>query len=160
MNYEKIIEKLQHKFVYPVFKWEDSFGDLKIEIDAALYFPTVQFLKDECGFDMLEDLTAVDYPKREKRFELVCILFSNTQNLRVILKHSLALHQVTASLIPLYPAANWPERECWDFFGIPFSGHPELTRIMNVEDFEGHPLRKDFPLRGKRDPMYSLGNFL
>lgn len=156
MNYEKTIEKLKLKFEAAVLKTEDSFGDLAVWIEPEAYLNMVKFLKEdaELQFDMLENITAVDYLGRDLRFQLVTILFSNAFNVRVILKQDFNDELAIPSLTGVYAAANWPEREVYDFFGIQFSNHPNLTRVMNVEDFEGHPLRKDFPIQGKRDPMY------
>lgn len=108
------------------------------------------FLRDTPGldFDFLTDLTAVDYPSRPQRFDVVLHLYSMTQNHRVRLKVGVADGDSVPSVTPVWKGANWEEREVFDMFGIPFSDHPDLRRILLPEDWEGHPLRKDYPLGG------------
>ena len=108
----------------------------------------VSALKDEEHFDTLTDLTAVDHPSDPERFELVYILYSFERNERVRLKTRAPLNVSVPSVTPLYAAANWLEREVFDMFGIPFSGHPDLKRILMPEDWRGHPLRKDASITG------------
>ena len=113
-------------------------------------------LKDdnEFNFNQLLDITAVDYPSREFRFDLIYILQSLKQNKKIILKTSLKEGQPIASLTEIHKAANWYERECYDLFGIEFINHPDLRRIMTDYNFEGYPLRKDFPLTGHTEVRY------
>jgi NADH-quinone oxidoreductase subunit C len=108
------------------------------------------FLRDTPGleFDFLTDLTAVDYPARPKRFDVVLHLYSMTQNHRLRVKAAVAEGEEIDTLVPVWKAANWEERECYDMFGIVFHGHPDLRRILLPEDWEGFPLRKDYPLGG------------
>ena len=108
------------------------------------------FLRDtpELEFDFLTDLTAVDYPVRPKRFDVVYHLYSMTRNHRLRLKAGVSEGESIPSVVPVWKAANWEERECYDMFGIVFSGHPDLRRILLPEDWEGFPLRKDYPLGG------------
>ena len=110
----------------------------------------ILFLKDNptTSFDILIDLCAVDYPGRKKRFEIIYNFLSTTQNSRVRLKVNLADEESIDTISDIYPCANWYEREIFDLFGINFSNHPDLRRILTDYDFEGHPLRKDFPLTG------------
>lgn len=110
----------------------------------------ILFLKDNptTSFDILIDLCAVDYPGRQKRFEIIYNFLSTTQNSRVRLKVNLADEESIDTISDIYPCANWYEREIFDLFGINFSNHPDLRRILTDYDFEGHPLRKDFPLTG------------
>lgn len=116
----------------------------------------IQYLRDHSTllFKQLTDLTAVDYPQREKRFDLVYNLISYRYNKRMFL--IVAVDELTPvpSLCSLYMGANWPEREVWDMFGIYFEGHPELRRILTDYGFEGHPLRKEFPLTGFTEVRY------
>ena len=110
----------------------------------------ILFLKDNptTNFDILIDLCAVDYPGRKKRFEIIYNFLSTTQNSRVRLKVNLSDEESIDTISDIYPCANWYEREIFDLFGINFSNHPDLRRILTDYDFEGHPLRKDFPLTG------------
>ncbi len=112
--------------------------------DAAA--PILDYLKLECGFDYLVDLTAVDYPSREPRFDIVYIVYSFSRNQRIRIKIRIPDGFRPASAVPVHPTANWLEREVFDMFGIEFAGHPDLRRILLPEDWEGHPLRKDHPI--------------
>ena len=105
-------------------------------------------LKREHGFDFLVDHTAVDYPDRVPRFTVVAVLENLATNERLIVKTRAAEGEPVGTLVPLYRSADWAERETYDMFGIRFEGHPDLTRIYMPQDYEGWPLRKDFPLEG------------
>jgi NADH-quinone oxidoreductase subunit C len=104
------------------------------------------YCRDEEHFDMLSDLTAVDWPKREKRFDLILNLYSFKKNERVRLKIHVSEGEPVASLIAVWPVANWLEREAYDMFGIIFTGHPNLQRILLPEEWQGYPLRKDYDI--------------
>jgi NADH-quinone oxidoreductase subunit C len=106
------------------------------------------------SFDQLIDITAIDYPSREKRFELIYIFLSMKKNKRIILRTSIKENDNLDSIINIFKAADWYERECYDLFGINFTNHPDLRRIMTDYNFEGHPLRKDFPLTGHTEVRY------
>jgi NADH-quinone oxidoreductase subunit C len=108
------------------------------------------FLRDTPGleFDFLTDLTAVDYPTRPKRFDVVLHLYSMTQNHLLRVKAAVAENETIGSVVPVWKTANWLERETYDMFGVVFEGHPDLRRILLPEDWEGFPLRKDYPLGG------------
>jgi NADH-quinone oxidoreductase subunit C len=101
---------------------------------------------DEEKFDMLDDLTAVDWPKREQRFDVVLILYSFPKNERLRLKAHLGENEPIASVNEVWPVANWLERECYDMFGIVFEGHPDLKRILLPDEWQGYPLRKDYDI--------------
>ena len=105
-------------------------------------------------FDQLIDICGVDYPEREQRFEVVYHLLSLRRNNRLRVKVCTDENTPVPSIVGLYPAAGWFERECWDMYGIKFSGHPDLRRILTDYGFEGHPLRKDFPLTGFVEVRY------
>ena len=111
---------------------------------------TLMFLKDNPSISMesLIDITAIDYPGNEKRFTLVYNLLSVSKNFRIKVKTKTNEDNPVCSVTEVFPCANWYEREVWDLFGIRFLGHPDLRRILTDYDFEGHPLRKDFPLTG------------
>lgn len=104
------------------------------------------YCRDEEKFDMLVDLTAVDWPKREKRFDLILNLYSFPKNERLRLKAHAGENEAVPSVVDVWPAANWLERECYDMFGIPFEGHPDLKRILLPDEWQGHPLRKDYDI--------------
>jgi NADH-quinone oxidoreductase subunit C len=105
-----------------------------------------RYCRDDEKFDMLVDLTAVDWPKRESRFDIVLNLYSFPKNERLRLKAHAAESQPVPSVVEIWPAANWLERECFDMFGIVFEGHPNLKRILLPDEWEGHPLRKDYDI--------------
>jgi NADH-quinone oxidoreductase subunit C len=105
-----------------------------------------RYCRDEEKFDMLVDLTAVDWPKRERRFDVVLNLYSFAKNERLRLKAHAGETELAPSVCEIWPAANWMERECYDMFGIGFEGHPNLTRILLPDEWQGHPLRKDYDI--------------
>ena len=105
-----------------------------------------RYSRDIEKFDLLEDYTAVDWPRREKRFDLIAILYSFPHNTRLRLKIPLADGETPASLVEIWPTANWLEREIFDMFGISFSRHPDMKRILLPEEWQGHPLRKDYDI--------------
>ncbi|NDE90889.1 MAG: NADH-quinone oxidoreductase subunit C [Alphaproteobacteria bacterium] len=111
-------------------------------------------LRDKAGFETIMDVTAVDYPERAERFEVVYSLLSLTKNVRLRVKLYTDEQKAVPSIESIYPAANWYEREVYDLYGVLFSGHPDLRRIMTDYGFEGHPLRKDFPLSGYVEVRY------
>jgi NADH-quinone oxidoreductase subunit C len=105
-----------------------------------------RYCRDDEKFDMLVDLTAVDWPKREKRFDVILILYSFAKNERVRLKAHAGENEPVPSVCEIWPAANWLERECYDMFGMVFEGHPKLTRILMPDEWQGYPLRKDYDI--------------
>lgn len=119
--------------------------------------PIIEYLKVEAGFDYLVDVTAVDWPKRADRFDLVYILYSFARNERVRVKTAIPEGYRPMSVTCVHRTANWLEREIFDMFGIEFAGHPDLRRILMPEDWEGHPLRKDYALR-QQDPHWVQQN--
>jgi NADH-quinone oxidoreductase subunit C len=127
----------------------DAIEDRKqpyLVIDSARLSEIARYSRDEEKFDLLEDFTAVDWPRREKRFDLIAILYSFPHNIRLRLKIPVALNDRPASLVEIWPAANWLEREIFDMFGIQFDGHPGLKRILLPDEWQGHPLRKDYDI--------------
>ncbi len=115
-------------------------------IDVAQLREIALYSRDDENFDLLEDLTAVDWPRREKRFDLVASLYSFPHNTRLRLKVPIPANDHPASLVAVWPTANWLEREIYDMFGIEFAGHPGLTRILMPDGWQGHPLRKDYDI--------------
>jgi len=137
-----------------------NLGDATASVDPARIADVMRFLRDdaECQFDMLTDLTAVDYLGEQPRFEVVYHLYSVPKNKRLRVKARVSEQSPEiATLCPLWPSANWMEREVWDLYGIRFAGHPDLRRILLYEQFEGHPLRKDYP-KEKRQPLIGPQN--
>ena len=129
---------------------------LEINTEAEKIFKVIKVLKEDRKllFDQLIDVTAIDYPSREKRFDMIYLLISLTLNQRILVKTAIDERTVLESISIIHKAANWYERECYDLFGIQFSKHPDLRRIMTDYNFEGHPLRKDFPLTGHMEVRY------
>jgi NADH-quinone oxidoreductase subunit C len=133
-----------------------AFGELTLIAEAGRVREALKFLRDDpdCQFVCFTDITAGDYPEREKRFEIVYQLLSPRKNVRVRLKVSTDEATPVPSAIPIFPAANWYEREVYDLFGVLFDDHPDLRRILTDYGFEGHPLRKDFPMTGFVEVRY------
>ena len=123
-------------------------GDLTLSVGREVFREVCAALKDDHRFDLLVDLCGVDFPKRAERFEVVAHLYSFAANRRVRVKTAVGEEGAVPSLVPVFSAANWPEREAWDMFGIRFAGHPDLRRILMPADWQGHPQRKDYPLEG------------
>ncbi len=119
-------------------------GQNFLVVPSERILPVAMFLKSELGFDMLADLTAVDYPKREKRFEVIYELYSFPRNERLRLKAPLGDGETIESVVSVWGVADWLERECFDMFGIRFANHPNLKRILLPDEWEGYPLRKDY----------------
>ena len=134
-----------------------NFGQLFIEIDIEALYSTILYLKtnDKCRFKQLIDITAVDYPEKEKRFKIVYLLLSHENNLRILISIDIDEKTTVPSITKIFPSANWMEREVFDMYGISFKDHPDLRRILTDYGFEGHPLRKDFPLTGHTEVRYS-----
>lgn len=117
-------------------------------VPLAVWADAVKDLRDRHGFDFLVDHTAVDYPDREPRFTIVAVLENLETHEVLVLKTRVAENQPVPSLAGLYRSADWAERETFDMFGIPFAGHPDLTRIYMPQDYDGWPARRDFPMEG------------
>ena len=135
---------------------QSSNGELVVRCSSDNIIDVLTALRDEesLAFDQLTDLTAVDYPNRPYRFELVYQLLSITHNRRMRVLVALPEGEVMPSVLSVFNAANWAEREVWDMFGIFFAGHPDLRRLLTDYGFEGHPLRKDFPTTGYVEVRY------
>lgn len=145
---DPVARALAERFGEAVASMRSLAGDLTLAVRREALREVCTALKEEHGFDLLVDLCGVDFPKRPERFEVVVHLYSFAANRRVRVKTAVGEEAAVPSLVPVFPAANWPEREAWDMFGIRFEGHPDLTRILLWEGFNGHPLRKDFPVEG------------
>ena len=127
-----------------------GFGELTIKVEAPAIVSALTWLRDdpECRFRLLVDIAGVDYPNRARRFDVVYHLLSIEKNCRIRVKVETDESTAVPSAVSVFPAADWFEREAFDMYGIPFSGHPDLRRILTDYGFEGFPLRKDFPLTG------------
>jgi len=157
MEQEKVLEDLRARFAESVLSAEVQFGDPIVRLKKDALLDVIRFLMEEPrSFDMLLDLTCVDYLGEKERFEMVYHLFSLAHKIRLRLNVRLGGKDPSiASLTPLFKNANWLEREVYDMFGVTFEGHPYLRRLFMYEGFEGHPLRKDYPLR-KQQPRIKL----
>ena len=131
--------------------------ELLIEIGENNLVDVVQFLKlnANCKFKQLIDIAGVDYPEKDKRFELIYLFLSHENNTRIKLLIKFEVNQTINSITKIFPSANWMEREVFDMYGIKFKNHPDLRRILTDYGFKGHPLRKDFPLTGFNEVRYS-----
>ena len=134
-----------------------AFNEILVETDVENLFSTIQFLKlnDSCKFRQLIDIAGIDFPEKDKRFRLVYLLLSHERNLRIKISVDLEVGKKISSIIKIFPSANWMEREVFDMYGIRFTDHPDLRRILTDYGFKGHPLRKDFPLTGFNEVRYS-----
>jgi NADH-quinone oxidoreductase subunit C len=133
-----------------------AYGELTLISTGDAIIELLTFLRDDpkCGFISFIDICGVDYPARAKRFDVVYHLLSPKQNLRIRIKVATAEDEPVPSAFPVFPGADWFEREAWDLYGILFTGHPDLRRILTDYGFEGHPLRKDFPTTGFVEVRY------
>ncbi|SDE46596.1 NADH-quinone oxidoreductase subunit C [Ruegeria marina] len=139
-----------------VLSWDVAFDELNVDVAPSNLVNFVEFLKSDsaCRFSTLVDITAVDYPARPKRFDVVYHFLSMYQNQRIRLRVSIREEDMVPSIVDVHPSANWFEREVFDMFGILFSGHPDLRRILTDYGFRGYPLRKDFPTTGYTEVRY------
>ena len=139
-----------------VAKADIAYGELTLHAEADDIVPVVTFLRDDaaCQFVSIIDICGADYPSRAKRFDVVYHLLSPRKNVRVRIKVQTDEDTPVPSVTGVYPGADWFEREAYDLYGILFSGHPDLRRLLTDYGFEGHPLRKDFPLTGFVEVRY------
>ena len=139
-----------------VLRWDVTFDELNVDVALSNIAGLVEFLAKDasCRFSTLVDITGVDHPERAKRFDVVYHFLSMYQNHRIRLRVSVREDELVPSICDLHPSANWFEREVFDMFGILFSGHPDLRRILTDYGFRGYPLRKDFPTTGYTEVRY------
>ena len=141
----KIIKsKINHNQIYINIKENDL-------TEVILFLKTHSTTK----FRQLIDITAVDFPERDRRFKMIYLLLSHETNSRIVINYDIKEGEIVPSLTSIFPSANWMEREVFDMYGIEFKNHPDLRRILTDYGFEGHPLRKDFPLTGHNEVRYS-----
>jgi len=153
---QELGEYLSGKLDAALQNWHVRWGELTLFVDAAQIVPVLKLLRDDgrCRFEILLDICGVDWPGREKRFDVVYHLLSPRLNQRIRVKIQADEINPVPSVVDVFPAANWYEREAYDMYGILFSGHPDLRRILTDYGFQGFPLRKDFPLSGYVEVRY------
>ena len=156
-NLEDLEKKINSELTTKINKTEIKYNQIYLETDKDHLIDICLFLKtnNDSKFRQLIDITVVDYPERSKRFKIVYLFLSHEFNQRMILSYNISENEVITSLTPIFPSANWMEREVFDMYGVSFKDHPDLRRILTDYGFEGHPLRKDFPLTGHTEVRYS-----
>ncbi|MBC6496768.1 MAG: NADH-quinone oxidoreductase subunit C [Alphaproteobacteria bacterium GM7ARS4] len=154
--FDDIIQRAEDNFPHILLKAQHHRGELTLHVADEELPVFMTFLRDDssCCFEQLIDICGVDYPGRNPRFDVVYHLLSVIQNVRVRVKVSVDEDGTIPSIGGVFPCASWYERETWDMFGILFSSHADLRRLLTDYDFEGHPLRKDFPLSGYVEVRY------
>jgi NADH-quinone oxidoreductase subunit C len=148
---KRVVERLQQQFSTSITEVSDFRGDDSVTVPASAWVEVAQFLKSdpECAMDHFTDLTAVDYPEREPelaRFDVLLMVHSLEKKQRVRVKTRVAEGEALPTLTKVWAGADWAEREVWDMFGIKFTDHPDMRRVLLYEEFVGHPLRKDYPI--------------
>jgi len=157
INLIDLEKKINSELTTKIKKTEIKHEQLYINIDSEDLIDVSMFIKTNKNtkFRQLMDVTAVDYPENSQRFKVVYLFLSHEFNQRIILSYLINENELIPSLTSIFPAANWMEREVFDMYGIKFKNHPDLRRILTDYGFEGHPLRKDFPLTGHTEVRYS-----
>ena len=157
INLVDLEKKINSELTTKIKKTEIRHEQLYINIDNEDLIDVTLFIKsnENTKFKQLMDITVVDYPENAQRFKVVYLFLSHEFNQRIILSYLISENEVISSLTPIYPAANWMEREVFDMYGVKFKNHPDMRRILTDYGFEGHPLRKDFPLTGHTEVRYS-----
>ena len=153
----KIFSQYLLKNIPSIINYTVEKGEICLNIPFNKIIPVVTFLKyhTNCQYKLLSDMCVVDYPTRKHRFDIIYNFLSIRYNSRIRLKVILNNLQIIPSISSIFSCANWWEREAWDMFGVFFSEHPDLRRILSDYGFEGHPMRKDFPLSGFMEVRYS-----
>jgi len=157
INLIDLEKKINSELTTKINKSEIKHEQLYLYIDSEDLIDVTLFIKsnENTKFRQLIDVTVVDYPENAQRFKLVYLFLSHEFNQRIILSYLINENELIPSLTSIYPAANWMEREVFDMYGVKFKDHPDLRRILTDYGFEGHPLRKDFPLTGHTEVRYS-----
>ena len=156
-NLTDLEKKINSELTTKIKKTEIRHEQLYISIDNEDLIDVTLFIKsnENTKFRQLIDVTVVDYPENVQRFKVVYLFLSHEFNQRIILNYLISENEVIPSLTSIFPAANWMEREVFDMYGVKFKDHPDMRRILTDYGFEGHPLRKDFPLTGHTEVRYS-----
>ena len=157
INLTDLEKKINSELTTKIKKSEIRHDQLYLNVDGEDLIDVTLFIKnnENTKFRQLIDITVVDYPENTQRFKVVYLFLSHEFNQRIILSYLIGEKEVIPSLTSIYPAANWMEREVFDMYGVRFKDHPDLRRILTDYGFEGHPLRKDFPLTGHTEVRYS-----
>jgi NADH-quinone oxidoreductase subunit C len=157
MDLNELEKLVNSELTSKIKKTTINFNELLIDTSEEELINVILFLKshDKLKFRQLIDIAGVDYPEEEKRFNLVYLLLSHEKNIRIKVSINFEIGKKIPTLTRTYPSANWMEREVFDMYGIEFTNHPDLRRILTDYNFEGHPLRKDFPLTGFNEVRYS-----
>tara|TARA_Y100000741_G_scaffold363834_1_gene353045 strand:- start:785 stop:1375 length:591 start_codon:yes stop_codon:yes gene_type:complete len=156
-NLDTIEKMINSKLASKIISSKINHNQIFISIDDSNLNQVLLFLKTNSTtkFRQLIEVTAVDYPERDKRFKLIYLLLSHETNSRIVVDCNIKENEIVPSITSIFPSANWMEREVFDMYGIEFKNHPDLRRILTDYDFKGHPLRKDFPLTGHNEVRYS-----
>ena len=156
-NLESLEKAINSELTTKILSSKIKHNQINICIEDNNLIEVVIFLKTHSStkFKQLIDITAVDYPERDKRFKMVYLLLSHEKNSRIKIEFDIKEGEILSSLTSIFPSANWMEREVFDMYGVEFKDHPDLRRILTDYGFKGHPLRKDFPLTGHNEVRYS-----
>ena len=156
-NLESLEKAINSELTTKILSSEIKHDQINICIEDNNLIEVMIFLKTHSStkFKQLIDITAVDYPERDKRFKMVYLLLSHEKNSRIKIEFDMKEGEILSSLTSIFPSANWMEREVFDMYGVEFKDHPDLRRILTDYGFKGHPLRKDFPLTGHNEVRYS-----
>ena len=156
-NLESLEKAINSELTTKILSSKIKHDQISIRIEDNNLTEVVIFLKTHSStkFKQLIDITAVDYPERDKRFKMVYLLLSHEKNSRIKIEFDIKEGEILSSLTSVFPSANWMEREVFDMYGVEFKDHPDLRRILTDYGFKGHPLRKDFPLTGHNEVRYS-----
>ena len=154
---EDLEKKINSELTTKINNSEIKHNQIYLETDKDDFLDVILFLKTnlDTKFRQLIDITVVDYPENNQRFQVVYLFLSHEFNQRIIIEIDVKEKEIVGSITSIFPAANWMEREVFDMYGIDFKDHPDLRRILTDYGFEGHPLRKDFPLTGHNEVRYS-----
>ena len=157
INFNDLEKKINSELTTKINSSYIKHNQLYFEIDKDDLLDVVLFIKtnNNTKFRQLIDITVVDYPEKPKRFKVVYLFLSHEFNQRLILNYFISVNEIISSVTSIFPSANWMEREVFDMYGVNFKNHPDLRRILTDYGFEGHPLRKDFPLTGHTETRYS-----
>ena len=156
-NLEDLEKKINSELTTKINSTEIKHEQIYIETDKEHIIDVALFLKtnQDTKFRQLIDITATDYPEKVKRFKMTYLLLSHEFNQRIIINYLIHENEIVPTLTKIFPSSNWMEREVFDMYGVKFKDHPDLRRILTDYGFEGHPLRKDFPLTGHKEVRYS-----
>ena len=156
-NLESLEKAINSELTTKILSSKIKHDQINIYIEDNNLIEVMIFLKTHSStkFRQLIDITAVDYPERDKRFRMVYLLLSHEKNSRIKIEFDIKEGEILSSLTSIFPSANWMEREVFDMYGVEFKDHPDLRRILTDYGFKGHPLRKDFPLTGHNEVRYS-----